>query len=674
MRTKLLLAKNDRLLGWFLAVSLVCLPLGVATVCADEPTSLPTGDEMLAAYFRHETTRLQHACLEDIDSLETWESRREQYRQQLLQMLGLDPWPQKTDLQATTTGVTEADEFRVERVHFQSMPGLYVTGNLYVPKNVTEPLPAILYVCGHAAVKLDGVSYGNKTHYQHHGAWFARHGYVCLTIDSLQLGEIESIHHGLYREGMWWWMNRGYTPAGVEAWNCVRALDYLQTRAEVDPQRLGVTGRSGGGAYSWWIAAIDDRIQTAVPVAGITDLQNHVVDGCVEGHCDCMYMVNTFQWDYPLVAALVAPRPLLISNTDRDSIFPLDGVVRLHAKVRKIYQLYGADEQLGLQITSGPHEDTQELRIHAFRWFDQHLKQTDRLIERPAVRFFEPSQLQVFASRNLPQERNTTIHESFVPATPVENAEPPLDWQHQLEQWVFRGWPEPTESLRLERIHEQTVDGIQLTIASFSSQPNVRLPIYVVQPAANVSVDRLTVRVLDEAGWQAFSAAFAPEPTDGTLPDCWRNAAKPVREQRARWLAELTQDGAPVAFVVPRGIGPTRWTADERTATHIERRFFLLGQTLDGMRIWDVRRALAAAKELQSAAPTTLTLQADRGRMAGVTLYAALFEPSVSHLHVQQLPASHRDGPFLLNVRRVWDLPQALAVAQARMQVQVKDE
>ena len=93
--------------------------------------------------------------------------------------------------------------------------------------------------------------------------------------------------------------NRGYTPAGVEAWNCIRALDYLETRPEVDPKRLGVTGRSGGGAYSWWIAAIDERIKAAVPVAGITDLQNHVVDGCVEGHCDCMYMVNTYRWDYP---------------------------------------------------------------------------------------------------------------------------------------------------------------------------------------------------------------------------------------------------------------------------------------------------------------------------------------------------------------------------------------
>ncbi len=137
----------------------------------------------------------------------------------------------------------------------------------------------------------------------------------------MQLAEIEGLHHGTARENMWWWNCRGYTPAGVEAWNCIRALDYLQARPEVDREKLGVTGRSGGGAYSWWIATLDERIKAAVPVAGVTDLENHVVDGVVEGHCDCMYMVNTYRWDYGQVAALVAPRALLLTNSDKDNIF-----------------------------------------------------------------------------------------------------------------------------------------------------------------------------------------------------------------------------------------------------------------------------------------------------------------------------------------------------------------
>jgi hypothetical protein len=151
-------------------------------------------------------------ALAKINSLEKWESKRGEYRRQLLEMLGLDPLPEKTPLEATVTGKVEHEEFTVENLHYQSRPGLYVTGNLYVPKNLDKPAPAVLYVCGHGPVKKDGVSYGNKVSYQHHGAWFARNGYVCLTIDTLQMGEIEGIHHGTHRYNMWWWFNRGYTP------------------------------------------------------------------------------------------------------------------------------------------------------------------------------------------------------------------------------------------------------------------------------------------------------------------------------------------------------------------------------------------------------------------------------------------------------------------------------
>ncbi len=394
---------------------LMTLPLFCATIAAgEEATAIPTarGDRWHADYLRGRTEAIEAACLNDIDTLAKWEERRGEYREKLFDMLGLFPRPEKTDLAAVVTGKVEREKFSVEKLHFQSRPGLYVTGNLYLPKNVDKPAPAILYLCGHGAVKKDGVSYGNKVTYQHHGAWFAEHGYVCLIIDTLQLGEIEGIHHGTHRENMWWWISVGYTPAGVEAWNCIRALDYLETRPEVDRERMGVTGRSGGGAYSWWIAALDDRIKAAAPVAGVTDLRNHVIDGVVEGHCDCMYFLNTHRWDYPQMAALVAPRPLLIANTDSDNIFPLDGVLRVHDKVKRIYELHNAADKLGLQISPGPHKDTQELQIAAFKFFDKYLRGEERVIERAATKQFEPEELKVFAA--LPNDqRNTTIHETF---------------------------------------------------------------------------------------------------------------------------------------------------------------------------------------------------------------------------------------------------------------------
>lgn len=638
-----------------LAVGAWALVLGGTSVILGGEADATWADQRLAQYFRTETERLANRCLSDVATLEDWRTRRTEYREQLLEMLGLDPLPEKTPLQPVVTGIIERDDFTVQKLHYQSRPGLYVTANLYVPRELRVPAPAILYVCGHAAVKKDGVSYGNKTAYQHHAAWFARHGYVCLVLDTLQLGEIEGLHHGTYREGLWWWNSRGYTPAGVEAWNCVRALDYLQTRPEVDPNRIGVTGRSGGGAYSWWIAALDDRIKAAVPVAGITDLQNHVVDGCVEGHCDCMYLVNTFRWDYPLVAALVAPRPLLISNTDKDGIFPLDGVIRTYEKVRSIYRLYGAERNLGLNITEGPHQDTQELRVHAFVWFNRFLKGDDSLIDEPAVPYFEPEQLRVFSE--LPSDQvDTQIHETFVPkAEPPEIPPSPARWARQRDGWmaalrekVFRGWPSQMEAgpLELTETFSSESDGVRLTKFEFNSQPHVRLRLYLVCPAG--------LKVPDAAHFHVLGRPPSLDPL-------WQT------EFESAFGGSGGADRALIYFA-PRGTGADAWSGDERKQIQVRRRFMLLGQTLDGMRVWDVRRALAAVRSIEMMRDAPMSLKGT-GKMAGIALYAALFEPDIDTLELHELPTSHREGPALLNVLRFMDVPQAVALAAEHSQV-----
>ncbi len=714
------------------------------TVLGDRP-----GDRMLAEYFRLETKRLADACLTDISSLGQWKANRPGYHRQFCQMLGLDPMPPRTELKPVITGQVEAEDIVVEKLHFQSMPGLYVTGNLYRPKEVREPLPAILYVCGHGAVKKGNISYGNKCTYQHHGIWFAKHGYVCLTIDTIQLGEIEGIHHGTYRYGMWWWNSYGYTPAGVEAWNCVRALDYLQTRKEVDPKRIGVTGRSGGGAYSWWIAALDERIQAAAPVAGITDLQNHVVDGCVEGHCDCMYIVNTYQWDYPLVAALIAPRPLLLGNTDDDSIFPLDGVERLFEKVRRIYQLYGAEDKLQKAIFPGGHKDLPELQKAAFAFFDKHLKALSRDPGEVGRKLFEPEQLKVF--QELPSDQiNTTIQEQFVRL--ASGAAPPESkgaWQKQVSEWrqaleeqTFRSWPKQPPPLALQPAWQAELPDLQAAQYEFTSQEAIRLPLLRLHKArgnppgsTEQPKEALFLVLADQSQWESFvhrlpeqlARRLAPEePKPEPEPKPKQNGAPnpavakppapnpPTQAEGAKPLAgkpDLSKssasqaEGAKPAAVkptaspsgsaplvppevweeafraleagevlvvfAPRGVGPTAWNPAERKQVQVRRRFMLLGQTLEGMQLWDVRRALQAARslpELQKASWRWM----GRGDGAGMLVYAAFLETAPEQLLLYEPPASHRHGLPLLNVRRIWDMPEALAVAACQTQIQLQ--
>jgi dienelactone hydrolase len=646
------------------------------------------GDRMIAAYFREETSRLRDACLADVESLEAWKAKRPVYRRQLLEMLGLDPMPERTDLKATITGRTDREGFSVEKLHFQSRAGLYVTGNLYLPKDLDGPAPAILYVCGHGGVKKGGVSYGNKVHYHHHGCWFARHGYVCLTIDSLQLGEIEGIHHGTYRYDMWWWNNRGYTSAGVEAWNCVRAIDYLESRKEVDPERIGVTGRSGGGVYSWWIAAIDERIRAAVPVAGITDLENHVVDGCVEGHCDCMFMVNTYRWDYPMVAALVAPRPLLIGNSDADAIFPENGVRRLYEKVRTIYGLFGAADKVDLLMTAGGHSDTPELRKPAFRWFDEHLMGVERPVERPvddpAEKLLEPEDLKVF--KNLPQDqRNSEIHETFTRAAP----DPPVPaseeqwrklrdgWREALQKKCFGGWPEKPEPLDVEQAFSVERHDVRLEAYDFTSQGPVRLRLYLLRAAGLEKPRSVTLAVADQQSWDDMVATMRPgfeKEITRDLPDeLVKSLPEGAEDRFHRAVKAALQRREVLAAFAPRGIGPTAWNPDKRKQTQIRRRFMLLGQTLDGMRVWDARRAVRALRSVEGVSDLPLRLVA-RGHTAAVAMYASLFEPDVASLALGELPPTHREGPVFLNVRRYLDLPQAVAMAAERSEVTLRQD
>ncbi len=609
-------------------------------------------DTNLAEYFRAGSKRISDRCLADIRRAEDWREHAPEYRRQLAEMLGLSPRPANTDLKATTTRRHEADTFTVENLHFQSRPGLYVTANLYLPKGLIKPAPALLYVCGHGPVITNGISYGNKVAYQHHGIWFARNGYVCLVVDTLQLGEIQGLHHGTHHEGMWWWNARGYTPAGVETWNNMRALDYLSTRPEVDTNRFGVTGRSGGGAYSWFLTAMDERIKAAAPVAGITDLENHVVDGCVEGHCDCMFFVNTYRWDYPMLAALAAPRPLLLCNSDSDSIFPLDGVIRLRNKVRGIYDLLGAGDKMGLIITPGPHKDTQELQLPVLRWFNKYLKGEEPLVENAAVKLFTPEQLKVF--EKLPADAiNTNIHDTFVPAARVAMAKSSNEWTQQAQTWRAN-----------------------LMEKSFGAWPSLSGPADPIRREdRDVPLGKLGALTRYKAVWRDRDTSFfispiftQPSPTESSS----KHPASFILSLRIAKPGGTVLDASSVNgqldFYVP---DPGASANAAKKTVQIQRRHMLLGETENSVRVWDIIRAVRAVRESEQFGNLSIVIQAE-GDLAVDALYASLFVP-VSELQLTKLPRSHRHGPDYLNVLRFMDIPQAVAMASERCRVELRE-
>jgi len=596
---------------------------------------------MVSNYFKAETTQLSGSWLKNVPSLADWQKRRPELRRQAAEMMGLDPMPERTELKPVITGRLEDKDFTVEKLYFQSRPRLYVTANLYLPKGLEKPAPAVLYLCGHALVETNGVSCGNKTAYQQHGIGFARNGCVCLVVDTLDLGEIRGTHRGTYGEGMWWWNARGYTPAGVETWDAMRALDYLASRPEVDAARLGVTGRSGGGAYSWFLAALDDRVQVIAPVAGMADLQSYAVEGTVDRHCDCMFLVNTYRWDYPLLAALCAPRPVLLANTDADEYFPLSGVRRTYDEVKQIYQLYKAPANFALVIGRGPHRDTPEMQAPVLAWFDLHLKRQESGSAMAAAKMFPPQALRVFDK--IPQDQiNTSIQESFVPAAPCPA--PPASrtawlalragWMKGLRTKCFAGWPDDARPPEVDRLFSEESGGLQCEIYDVHSQPFIRPRMCLTRQAGGQKPRQIVLHIV-EGSFPAGAAA-------------WQII------RRFGPAGETAQ-----AMFAPREAGPLS------EQTPLRRRYMLVGQTLDGMRVWDIRRAVQALRAMKGFEDVPIWLEA-QGNMGVNALYASLFESGIAGLELRQMPSSHREGPDYLNVLKILDIPQAAAMAASR--------
>ena len=309
------------------------------------------------------------------------------------EMLGLSPLPPRTPLAATVTGVLERGDYVVEKIHFQSLPGAYVIGNLYRPAKPAGRLPAVLYLCGHTKGKVNPP-------YQANPRWFGQHGYVALVLDPIQLGESQGFHHGTYREERWDWPSRGYTPAGTEVWNAMRALDYLETRPDVDADRMGVTGLSGGGVISWCLGAADERVKVVVPVCQSGSIEHVVFDRATDGHCDCAFWINYYRWCWPDIGALIAPRSLLIASGSEDVLWRPYGYRDVAHRIRRQYAALGAGSHFDLVEDLTPHGYTPKLRRAIFTWFNTHLKNDPTPVTDDVTDFVEPEEnLLVFGGK-----------------------------------------------------------------------------------------------------------------------------------------------------------------------------------------------------------------------------------------------------------------------------------
>jgi dienelactone hydrolase len=631
---------------WLAFVAIGTAPADLRAQALGQPDRDAPGDRMIQEYLARVAAELHAPFATDLESPARWQTRRPLYRDEYFYMLGLSPLDERTPLAATVTGTYAGDGFAVEMLHYQSRPGLYVTGNLYRPAAVNpgERLPAVFYVCGHSGRGRDG----NKTAFQGHGIWFARHGYVCLVVDTLQLGEIAATHHGTYREDRWWWHSRGYTPAGVECWSGVRGIDYLISRPDVDPEKIAVTGISGGGAATFWIAAADERVKVAVPVSGMADLPSYVPNRVINGHCDCMFLYNTFEWPWTRIAELVAPRPLLFVNSDNDAIFPMDANERIISQLEKLYSLYGAGDRVDAVVSVGGHAYRQDIRQAAYRFINSHLKGDARpvtdseadIVEDPPAKVvhpIEPRLLRVFPSDDdVPADQlNTSIDQHFVPLARVNlpTAEKYDEWKDAIEaelrRVVFHALP-----LRVPPARVASEESPE--VARLETEEGISVRLEKMPDAAGAHPKRIVLFV-QTAGKET------------PLPD---------------WLDKRRLPADRVYRCEPRGIGETRWTV-KNPPNYVARAHVLLGRTVDTGRVYDV---IAAARYLRSVEKDLPVHVAGEGAGAIVAAYAALYEPEIAGAIAHHPVLTHMDpaAPQFLNVLRVADVPVLLGLVAPR--------
>jgi len=515
--------------------------------------------------------RVEHlATIEDVNK------RRSYVREQMLKDLG--GFPDRTPLNARVVGVLERPGYRIEKVIFESQPDFYVTANLYLPKTGHPPYPAILYPLGHER--------GGKTNptWQQMLGSLATKGFVALAWDPVGQGERLQIFDEDLRESKVGNSTTEHTVVGTQCmlvgdhlarytiWDGMRALDYLLSRKEVDPARIGLTGNSGGGTHTAYIAALDDRIQVAAPSCYITSW--HLMLDTI-GPQDAE---QTFPlWleeglDYPDYLYAFAPKPYLLLSAIRD-FFPIAGARETFAEAEKVYSAIGEREKVGMFEADDGHGYNQSRRLAAYDWFGRWLKGARDTDPEPQIEMATPEELRCTAtgqvSTSLGGESVFTLNQKRLAQLKASRLTRPADLPGKVRE-VIRYEP-PSGPLQVTSYGAITRSGYRIEKLIYESEPGIFIPSLLYVPDEGASKKAAVLMVTGDG--KAASASEAEQ---------------------------FAASGTVVLSIDMRGTGETRVDTDvnSREFDHYFGDFnnimtaLLVGKTMAGMRALDISRGI----------------------------------------------------------------------------------
>jgi len=538
---------------------------------------------------------------------------RGRLRRELNRSLGTDrlPWPPA--LHPRMAGTLPCDGYRIEKVVYESLPGALVPAHLYVPEGLDRPAPAVLFYPGHWWPDSKA-----RPDFQAFCINMARLGFVVLSFDPFGQGErgVSSRDHRRTEA-----LLVGVAQQGFAEYETRCALEYLLSRREVDPLRVGITGASGGGYNTWITAALDDRIAAAVPVVGTSEFaeQIHVCRPLdwyhASEHCHFVPGLIRYANNHELLA-MSAPKPVLIIAASEDQSFPLAGVRQVAYYGRTLYESYGAGDKTGLVADRSEGHGYQRVkREAAYGWFLRWLSQ--RGDGRP---YPEPPTVTIRADaeelRCFPSGQNQPAGPAMIEAVRrLARDLPPSP--PRIDLGAVLG---PAPSAPPARVK---VSGARLQRLLIPLEAGLDVPAFLLRPVGEV---RGLVVALDDRGKEVL-------------------ASDPV-------IREAHAQGWAVCSVDPRGIGES---AVDKTGW-VFAVSLLLGENFVGRQAWDVGRVLEAlgGPGAFPGKPIGLYARGENACLAATYTIARTAEPGQTPLRWYVL----RDG--FLSYRAFIDRPRSL--------------
>jgi cephalosporin-C deacetylase-like acetyl esterase len=574
---------------------------------------------------RDQYTR-RHNAIKNLMNARELTHRQKYLRERLLEMIG--GLPVRTPLNARVVGKIDKGDVIIEKIIYESLPRFYVTGLLYLPKDRPGRIPAIFSPCGHSE---NGKAYDV---YQRFHLSLAKRGFAVLTIDPLGQGERSQCYdpktkkfpiglacpeHGYVGNPLYL---IGDNLARYRVWDGMRGIDYLQTRPEVDPNKIGITGQSGGGTLTSYISALDERVKVSMPTCYITSLfwrmgNRTTADPEWDPEQD-LFETLMNGVDHAELLTLFAPKPLRIGAAQQD-FFPIEGTRATYEEVRRIYELSESESKFDKVEVNEKHSLSLGLRQASYEWFERWLLNKKNSSAEPEVtaedernlRCTESGQVLESLGGETIQSLNRQRLARLKFASPLISSTATLaGFQDQLRREVhdvLNDAMEPQSQMKIQARGSLDRDSYTIEKLTYESEPGIRIPTLIFKMKMLLGQSP-AILYLHELGKTS-------EAREGGL------------------LERLTKAGFLVCAIDPRGIGEGQYQIQGKSdyfqpvsgvETNMTYNSFLVGRPILAMRIKDALRAVDLLSQRSDAKPSQIYVLGENGGGIMAQFVAAL--------------------------------------------------